>query len=260
MAIVTLLTDSGESDYYIAAIKAKIVSYNADVRVVDISHSIRKFDIGHGAFVLRSVFRDFPKGTVHLAGVDATGNRGEAPVIVSLEGHFFVGPDNGLFSLISEQPPNGVWHITSDEATMTTFPEKEIFAETAAKLAGGEDPASLGKSANGLRRLIDRQVKATKKQITGHVIRVDHFGNLITNIPRQAFDFLSKGKAYTIQFGGEKFRRIHAQYNHTEQGECFLVFNNLGFLEIGIFKGNAAELLGLGYDSVVSVVFEDGGQ
>ena len=108
MAIVTLLTDSGESDYYIAAIKAKIVSLNADLRVVDISHSIRKFDIGHGAFVLRSVFRDFPKGTVHLAGVDATGNRGEAPVIVSLEDHFFVGPDNGLFSLISEQQPKGI--------------------------------------------------------------------------------------------------------------------------------------------------------
>lgn len=257
MAIVTLLTDSGESDHYIAAIKAKIASANPNVRIIDISHSIRMFDIGHGAFVLRSVFRDFPKGTVHLAGVDATGNRGEVPVIVALEGHFFVGPDNGLFSLISDQQPKGIWHISLGDPTLTTFPEKEIFAETAARLAGGEDPTSLGKPAGGLKRLIDRQVKATKKQITGHIIRVDHFGNLITNIPRHAFEILSKGKAYTIQFGGEKFRRIHAHYNQAEQGECFLVFNNLGFLEIGIYKGNAAELLGLSYDSLVNITFDE---
>jgi S-adenosylmethionine hydrolase len=105
--------------------------------------------------------------------------------------------------------------------------------------------------------MIDRQVKATKKQITGSVIRVDNVGNLITNIPRDAFDILSQGKAYTIQFGGEKFRRIHTQYNQAEQGECFIVFNSLGLLEIGIYKGNASELLGLEYDSMVNIIFEE---
>jgi S-adenosylmethionine hydrolase len=105
--------------------------------------------------------------------------------------------------------------------------------------------------------MIDRQVKATKKQIAGTVIRVDNFGNLITNIPKEAFDILSKGKTYTIQFGGEKFRRIHTQYNQADQGECFIVFNNLGVLEIGIYKGNASELLGLDYDSMVNIVFDE---
>jgi len=257
MAIVTLLTDSGESDHYIAAIKARIVTVNPNLRIIDISHSIRMFDIGHAAFVLRSVFRDFPKGTVHIAGVDAAGNRGEIPVIVRLEEHFFVGRDNGLFSLISDQPPTGVWEIVIQDPGLTTFPEKEIVAGTAARLAGGEDPGSLGKAVGDLRRLIDRQVKATRKQITGHIIRVDHFGNLITNIPRQAFEVLSKGKGYTVQFGGEKFRRVHSHYNQAEQGECFLVFNSLNFLEIGIYKGNAAELLGLSYDSVVNITFDE---
>lgn len=257
MAIVTLLTDSGGSDHYIAAIKAKIVSVNPDLRIIDISHAIRMFDIGHAAFVLRSVFRDFPRGTVHLAGVDAAGSRGDMFVIAKLEGHFFVGPDNGLFSLISDQQAESVWEIASANPTLTTFPEKEIFAEAAARLARGDDPASLGRPVEGLRRLTDRQVKATKKQITGHVIRVDHFGNLITNIPRHAFEVLSKGKGYTIQFGGEKFRKIHSQYHQAEQGECFLVFNNLNFLEIGIYKGNAAELLGLSYDSMVNIMFDE---
>lgn len=257
MAIVTLLTDSGESDHYIAAIKARILAVNPDLRIVDISHQIRMFDIGHAAFVLRSVFREFPSGTVHLAGVDAAGSRGDSFIILRLEGHFFVGADNGLFSLISGEQPEKIWTINADDPASTTFPEKEIFARTAALLASGQAPDTLGKPVDSIRRLIDRQVKATKKQISGHVVRVDHFGNLVTNIPKQAFALLSKGKAYTIQFGGEKFRRIHTLYNQAEQGECFLVFNNQDFLEIGIYKGNASELLGLGYDSVVSITFEE---
>lgn len=256
MAIVTLLTDSGESDHYIAAVKARILTEAPDIRLIDISHQIRPFDIGHGAFVLRSVFRDFPQGTVHLVGVDAVGNRGEGYAIVRLEGHYFIGADNGLFSLISEQPPEGIWRIGDPSLDTDTFPEKDVFAVAAARLANGADPTSLGNPIAEHKRMIDRQVKATRKQITGHVIRVDHFGNLITNIPRQAFDVLSKDKSFTIQFGGEKFRRIHAAYNQADQGECFLVFNSLNFLEIGISKGNASELLGLGYDSVVNITFE----
>jgi len=256
MAIVTLLTDAGESDHYIAAIKARILSVDPAIRIIDISHQVRMFDIGHGAFVLRSVFREFPKGTVHLVGVDAAGNRGDAFIILQLEGHYFVGADNGLFSLISEQPAENAWQIKLDGGALTTFPEKDIFAAVAGKLAAGADPASLGTAFSDHKRLIDRQVKATRKQITGSVIRVDHFGNLITNIPKEAFDILSKDKNYTVQFGGEKFRRLHASYNQAEQGECFLVFNSLGLLEIGIYKGNASELLGLGYDSVVNIVFE----
>ena len=256
MAIVTLLTDSGESDHYIAAIKARILSVDPNIRIVDISHQIRMFDIGHAAFVLRSVFRDFPSGTVHLVGVDASGNRGEAYVIVQLEDHLFVGTDNGLFSLISDRPPEKIWQLDPSPFGSMTFPEKEVFAPAVARLALGEDPANMAKPATDIKRMIDRQVKATRKQITGHIIRVDHFGNLITNIPKETFDILSKDKAFTVQFGGEKFRRIHTAYNQAEQGECFLLFNSLNFLEIGIYKGNAAELLGLDYDSVVNIVFE----
>ena len=256
MAIVTLLTDAGESDHYIAAIKARILAVNPDLRIVDISHQIRMFDIGHAAFVLRSVFRDFPAETVHLVGVDAAGNRDDDFLIVSLEGHFFIGADNGLFSLLSDQPPEKAWKLNATDPTFSTFPEKEILAPAAARLASGEKPGGAEKPLGEIKRLIDRQVKATKKQITGHILRVDHFGNLITNISRHVFDTLSKDRHYTIQFGGEKFRRIHSAYHQAEQGECFIVFNNLGFLEVGIYKGNAAELLGLDYDSVVNIIFE----
>lgn len=255
MALVTLLTDAGESDHYVAAIKARILAHNVDLRIVDISHQISHFDLAHAAFVLRAVFRDFPKGTVHLVGVDSAGSRGDNPIIIKVEDHFFVGMDNGLLSLVSDQHPQGVWQISVDEET--TFPEKHIFAPIAARLASGEDPEKIGTLTTEYKRLIDRQVKATRKQITGNVVRVDHFGNLITNIPREAFEILSKGKVFTIQFGGEKFRRIHASYNQAEQGECFILFNSLGLLEIGINRGNASELLGLGYDSAVNIVFDE---
>jgi S-adenosyl-L-methionine hydrolase (adenosine-forming) len=257
MPIITLLTDSGESDHYVAAIKAKIVSTNPGIGIVDISHAIKVCDIGHAAFVLRSVFREFPKGTVHLVGVDSAGNRGDAAIALQLEDHFFVGSDNGLFGLISEKSHQHVVDLNAIAAIATTFPERDIFAPAAAKLASGVSITDLGKPLASFKRMIDRQVKATKKQITGQVIHVDGAGNLITNIPKQAFDILSRDKAYTIQFGGEKFRRLHTQYHQAEQGECFIIFNSLGLLEIGIYKGNASELLGLSYDSMVNILFEE---
>ncbi len=257
MAIVTLLTDSGESDHYVAAIKARILSVNPGLKIVDISHQVKPSDIAHAAFILRAVFRDFPKGTVHLTGVDSAGQRDDAAIALQLEDHYFIGTDNGLFGLISDKPHQFLAELNTIQPVQSTFPEKDIFAPAAAKLASGVGIADIGRPMGTFKKMIDRQVKATKKIIAGHVIRVDNYGNLITNIPKEAFDVLSKGKTYTVQFGGEKFRRILAHYNLAEEGECFLLFNNLGLLEIGIYKGNANELLGLAYDSMVNITFDE---
>lgn len=255
MAIITLLTDSGDSDYYAGAIKARIVSINPGANIIDISHSIMACDIAHGAYVLKSVFRDFPKGTVHLVGVDSAGNRDDQYIALKLEDHFFVGVDNGFFGLISDLPHQQVVELI--KVHETTFAEKDILAPVAAKLAAGEAITALGKPVETFRRMLNRQVKATRKIIAGHVLRVDNYGNLITNINKVDFDILTKGRNYTVQFGGEKFRRIHTNYFQTEQGDCFLIFNSLGLLEIGIYKGNASELLGLQYDSPVNVTFDE---
>lgn len=257
MAIVTLLTDSGEHDHYVAAIKAKILSTNPSIRIVDISHRIAPCDIGHAAFVLKSVFRDFPKGTTHLVAVDSVGKRDTTPIAMQLEDHFFVGADNGLFGLITEKQHQHIAELNTINPIQSTFPEKEIFAAAAAKLASGVSLTDLGKPLSSFKRMIDRQVKATKKQITGSVVRVDNYGNLITNIPREPFDILSKGKVFTVQFGGEKFRRINASYFEVEEGDCFIVFNSLGLLEIGVNRGNASELFGIEYDGVVNIIFEE---
>ncbi|MCS6974308.1 MAG: SAM-dependent chlorinase/fluorinase [Cyclobacteriaceae bacterium] len=256
MAIVTLLTDSGENDHYAAAIRARILSINPGIKIVDITHRIPPFHIAHAAFVLRSVFRDFPQGTVHLVGVHATGNPDDKPIALQLEDHFFVGSDNGLFGLISEKMQQNLVELNAINPVATTFPERDILAPAAAKLASGVPISSLGKPLSLFKKMIDRQAKATKKQIVGNVIHVDYFGNLITNIHKETFDILSRDKVFTVQAGTEKFRKIHSQYSDVEEGECVLLFNALNLLEIAINKGNAAELLGLEYGSPVIVYFE----
>jgi S-adenosylmethionine hydrolase len=257
MAIVTLLTDSGENDHYVAAIKAKILSTNPSIKIIDISHKIAPCDLGHAAFVLKSVFRDFPKGTIHLVGVDATGKNKDAAIVLQLEDHFFVGADNGLFGLITDKSHQQIAELNTIQPIITTFPEKDIFAPAAAKLASGVSLTDLGRPMPSFKRMIDRTVKATKKGIAGTVVRVDGYGNLITNIPKDAFDILSKDKVFTVAFGGEKFRRIHQQYFDVEEGDCFILFNSLGLLEIGVNRGNASELLGMQYDSAVTITFEE---
>ena len=254
MAIISLLTDSGDTDHYAGAIKARIISINPAATIIDISHSIEPCDIAHGAYVLKSVFRDFPTGTVHLVGVDSTGNRDDQYLAIQLEDHFFVGIDNGFFGLISDQPHQQVVQLEPGD---TTFAEKDILAPAAARLATGAALETIGKPVDSFRKMINRQVKATRKIIAGHVIRVDNFGNLITNIAKTDFDILTKGRNYTITFGGEKFRKVHTNYFQTEQGDCFLIFNSLGFLEIGIYMGIASELLGLQYDSPINVTFDE---
>lgn len=257
MAIITLLTDSGESDHYVAAVKARILSINPGLNMIDITHKIASCDIAHGAYVLKSAFRDFPKGTVHLVGVDSSGNKEEIFLALQLENHFFVGVDNGLFGLISDKDHQQVVQLNSVNPIQTTFPEKDILAPAAAKLASGVTITTLGKPLTSFRKSMNRQVKATKRIIAGHVVRVDNYGNLITNIAKVDFEILTKGRTFTIQFGGEKFRRIHTNYYQTEQGDCFLIFNSQDLLEIGIYKGNASELLGLQYDSPVNVTFDE---
>ena len=256
MAIVTLLTDSGESDHYVAAIKAKILSINSEIKTIDISHQIEPCDVAQAAFILNAVFRDFPKGTVHLIGINATGNSADACLALQIEDHFFVGSDNGFFGLISEKPNQHIVELNTLNPIISSFPEKEIFAVAAAKIASGMALNELGKSMPSFKRMMNRQVKITKEKISGNIVRIDNYGNLITNIPKLDFEILSKGKKFKIICGGEIFNKIHTYYYQAQRGELFLIFNTLELLEIGMFNGRANDLLGMSVDSPVNVIFE----
>jgi S-adenosylmethionine hydrolase len=215
------------------------------------------FDISHGSFVLKSVFREFPEGTIHLVSVNTLDSETDNCIIALIEGHYFIGSDNGLFSLISEQDPETIIRLSNPDIESTVFPSKDILARAAAMLAGGSAISELGQVTSDFRKLLGRQLKATKKQIAGNIIRVDHFGNLITNIDQEIFNILKKERGFAIKFGREEMNTIHITYASVDPGECFVIFNSLGLLEIGINKGNASELMGLGFDSPVVINFEE---
>lgn len=257
MAIITFMSDFGRSDHYVSAVKAKILSINPGLKIVDITHDIEPFNLAHAAFVLKSVYMDFPKGTVHLISVNSHAERTNRFLTAKIEGHIFVGPDNGIFSLICEKEPGMIAELFNTNEQHATFPTKNIMGKAAAMLASGSGMNDVGAYTNDYVRRIDRKFRATKKQISGNVIRVDHYGNLISNIEEEVFNILRKDRNYVVQFGREKVDKINSNYNELDDGDCFVVFNDLGLLEIGINKGNASKLLGLRYDSPVNIIFEE---
>jgi len=254
MALVTFLSDFGDKDYYVPAVKAKMLAVNPQLNIIDISHNIDTFDLAHAAFVLRATFRDFPKGTVHLVSMNTTGSITHGYIGVKLEEHIFIGPNNGILSLLADNEPGILVQFADIHLKDSTFPTKDILAPIAAKVASGAAIHDFGGPLKNFRKLMSRQPKATREHIIGHVLRVDRYGNLITNINKGVFDTLNPGK-FTIEFGRESVKKLHKGYDQVEPGDCFAFFNSLNILEIGINHGHGGDLLGLKYDSVVYITF-----
>ncbi|ABG60211.1 SAM hydrolase/SAM-dependent halogenase family protein [Cytophaga hutchinsonii] len=257
MAIITFMSDFGWRDPYVASIKAKILSVNHTMQIVDITHEIEHFNIPHAAYVMRNIFRDFPKGSVHLVCVNTPASGKEKLVAIKLEEHYFVGIDNGFFSLLSDKQPSTIIELRKDDKYSAIFPERSTLATTAVALASGGSIYNMGIELKALASMMLPQVKVTKSQIWGRVVHVDNYGNLITNITREMFDRVHEGRPYSVLFSREQVEVISTSYNSVESGECVAVFNSSGNLEVAICHGNAAELLGLQYDSQVQIKFSE---
>ncbi len=254
MALVTFLSDFGDTDYYVPAVKAKMLSINPQLNIIDISHGIAPYDIEHAAFLLRSTFREFPKGTVHLVGINTVGSMTQGYIGVKLEEHIFVGPNNGILSLLADNDPGILVQFADIHLKESTFPTRDILAPIAAKVASGAAIHDFGGPLANFRKLMSRQAKATREHIIGHVIRIDRYGNLLTNIRREVFEKLNPGE-FRIQFGRESVDGLQIGYDQVEAGDPFAFFNSLDVLEIGINHGHGANLLGLKQDSVVYIHF-----
>lgn len=246
MTLITFTSDFGRSDHYVAQYKARILSEYSEAQVVDISHEIKAFNIAHLSYTIGSVFRDFPKGTIHLIG----GNSQGTYLVAQIEEHLFVAPDNGVLSLISDQITQ-VYQLRTEKN-----PNKEIPAAVA-KLAQGEKPENMGEPAAEFKQFMRRKSRATKKEISGHVIHIDHFGNLITNIDKVDFDILSRDRNYTIFFAREHVNSLQTSVDQVDPGDVFVMFTDGEQLMIGINQGSGSQLLGLEYDSPVTIQFED---
>ena len=254
MGLITFLSDFGYTDHYVAAVKARILSINPSIQIIDISHAVEPFNIVHGYFVLNAVFRDFPPGTVHIVAVESQGSRQNKYLAVKFQDHYFVSADNGLLSLLIESQP--VEMVELPLPSPSTFAAKDILAPVALSLAQGASLESVGTPTTHYRELINRQLRLSDHAITGHVVHVDHYGNLITNISKDSIDAIGHDRPFNVQFARESVHKISTDFTHVDEGDVMCFYNQQGFLAIAINKGHASELLGLHFDSQVNVLFK----
>jgi S-adenosylmethionine hydrolase len=259
--IITLTTDFGLSDPYVAMMKGVILSINPSARLVDVTHQIRTGSISQAALLIRETFPYFPKGTVHLAVVDPGVGSNRRLIALQAGAHFFVGPDNGLFwpvfrdfegteAVQLTQPRYFLPSITQ------TFHGREIFAPVAAHLSLGLSLRPLGHSVHDLTKLIIPQPHVKEGVLCGQIIRVDNFGNLVTNISsRELMDFLESSPP-RIEAGRLVIRKLSRIYADCEEGAPLALINSSNLLEIAVNLGRASEYIGLKNGEIIGALVE----
>lgn len=253
MALITLLTDYGYKDSYVASLKAKILSLDASVNIVDISHDIEKYHIPQAGYVFNRVFREFPSDTVHLIGVEHPYEACDYVLVLSEEG-VFVAPDNGVLSLLRNFNPTEIVKLNIPKRS--SFVMKDYLVEVAVKVSKGDGLSEFGKEVSSFKELIPKDLRMTDDEIVGSVIYVDGYGNLMTNIHKAALEMTGRGRDLEIKIGREYLTRINDDYKEGREARCIAIFNSCDYLEIAITDGNASTLLGLKYDSPVTVTFK----
>lgn len=258
MGIITLTTDLGHKDFYQAALKGSLISQYPEVRLVDVSHDIPSFDIQYAAFVIKNAFTYFPQNTVHLVGIDSVFNDKNRYIALRYRNHYFVGADNGIFSLILESEPDEIVELNIlQDLKYLHFPLTDIFSKAATHLAKGGMLKDIGDPLPGL---IDRTVIqpiVEKNSLRGNVVFVDSFGNVISNISKELFNKVQNGRNFTLSFRrNESITQLSWHYNEVPEGEKLCLFGISNHLEVAINKGNASQLLGLHKNDTIRIDFK----
>ena len=247
--IITLLTDFGTQDYFVGAMKGVILSRNWNAQIVDITHEIPPQDIQTGAFNLLSTYRDFPRGTIHVAVVDPGVGSDRRALVVDCGGRLFVGPDNGLFSWICER--EGEWRAHALTETRFfrrpvshTFHGRDIFAPVAAALSLGQEPHEFGPAVKDIVHLEPLEPNLRDDQtIAGRIIHIDRFGNCITNVTNQMLASRRGPTAWKISLNGQEINSFHSFFAAAVANEIFCTTGSAGFLEISVRNASAAKIL-----------------
>lgn len=258
--IITLTTDFGWKDYYVSAMKAVILDICPYVRLVDVSHDIDPQDIMAGAWVLRNVAMLYPPGTVHVAVVDPGVGGDRKPVLVEIKGRFFVGPDNGLFSLVAEDESYSIVELTNTRywrhPVSRTFHGRDVFAPVAAHVCMGVSMTSFGSVCESLTRYRWASPIADDEGIQGWIMHIDRYGNLISNIPADMLAHYREQTSFKIYVGNTVLKEISGHFSEVPDGEPVALAGSSGMLEIAINKGNAEKMLGIEKGAPVSLVVQ----
>jgi len=275
MAIITLTTDFGYKDHFVGAVKGAILSNLPEISVVDISHAISPFNIQECAYILKNAYQSFPKGTVHIVGVDSEISPENEHIVVQVDGHYFVSANSGVISLItSEVQPEKVVEINLPNTEPSAFPVLNIFVQVACHIARGGKLEVIGRPLERLKELRDFEPRITNqgKTISGNVIYIDNYGNVVTNIQKSLFEAYRSGRDFEIIARTTKIRQVQQSYNgiinynlersqRKGPGDALALFNSAGYIELAIYKsdlnsvGGASSLLGLNYRDTVTINF-----
>ncbi len=274
MSIITLTTDFGLKDHFVGALKGKLISEHSEVQIVDISHDVDLFNISEASYIINASYNSFPKGTVHLIGIDSEQTHENKHIALQWNDHFFVCADNGILSILTQKIiPQKIVEINIHDRLPEGSSDLDVFVKVACHLSKGGALSVIGKEIKQIKVVNELHAVAASdlSSIKGYVVYIDHFGNCVTNISKKMFAEIGKNRSFEIKFGNKNIKKIHSGYSDFKisekytlkdfEGEKLALFNEADFLEIAIYKsnpntvGSANSLLGLKYRDVVNIVF-----
>ncbi|MBI2685428.1 MAG: SAM-dependent chlorinase/fluorinase [Acidobacteria bacterium] len=256
--LITLTSDFGSADHFVGAMKGVILSICPGAQIVDITHELRPYEIAEAAFTFGEAWRWFPKGTIHVAIVDPGVGSARRPIVAEAAGHLFVAPDNGILTSALAQPKAKAREVTKKSyflrTVSTTFHGRDVFAPLAAHLAAGVRPAIMGDLvADALRLRIDKPGQTSKRQWTGTILKIDRFGNVITNFKLSEFPWIATNR-FVLTVGFEQVSVLAGHYAECEYGELYAIAGSSGYIEIVLRESSAARKLGVAAGAPVDLM------
>ena len=271
MSIITLITDFGNKDHFVAKIKGDIYSSFDKAKIVDISNNVSPFNIMEAAYILENAYKSFPDKSVHIIDVDSEKTVEKKHIVIYLDNHFFISADNGILSILCQNiNPEKIFEITIHDELNEIDSSSKIFSQVACHLAKGGKPELIGKEITKIKSVKNLKpfINEDLSQIVSSVIYIDNFGNVVTNLKRNIFEEIRKGRSFEISVRNYKFKKIYNKYSdivnynvplnqRNDEGKGMVVFNSSDLLQISIYRSNpknvgtASSLMGLKiYDSV----------
>ena len=258
MPIITLTSDLGYSSHYAAVLKGVIASLYPDARLVDVTHNVSNFDIMEAAYLVKNTFPAFPAGTIHIVAVDPEHHPADGGIVVACHDQYFIGPNNGVLSLICDQAETRCVEIVNEGLIKSEFPRSfraaRMFAPAAAFLASGGTLSEVGPVVE-MRELRWGEPSYSGNCLRGKIIHIDKFGNAITNIGKAGFLDLKNGRSFEIFIRNVRLKRIVNTYSDVSKADALAIFGESNHLEIAMREASAAELLGLKVHDMITIEF-----
>jgi len=275
MSVITLTTDFGIKDHYVGSVKGALFNELENVNIVDVSHNISPFNIVEAAYIVENSYKNFPDGSIHIIGVDSEKTIEQSHLVIKLDNHFFICANNGIMSLLASKiNPEKIIEINIHNDKVTTFSVIDVFVKIAAHIYRGGSIDLVGNQVFKLKELYNLNPILNEKsnEISGNVIYVDNYDNVVTNISKKTFIEFGKSRSFEINARNYIFKEIVSSYgnairfdikkeNRKEIGKKIALFNKSNYLELSIYKSNpetfggAASLFGLNYRDVITIKF-----